>query len=64
MHNGSMINLMTTTEVCDLLKISPQTLYAWRLRNEGPPAIKVGRHLRFREADVERWLNQRLAAAK
>lgn len=59
-----MITLLTTSEVCDLLKISPKTLYSWRLRNEGPPAIKVGRHLRFREADVERWLEYRIATAK
>jgi len=53
-----MPSLLTTTEVCDLLKISPQTLYSWRDRGLGPRAIKVGRHLRFRETDVERWLNE------
>lgn len=59
-----MIKLMTTAEVCELLKVQPQTLYSWRLRNVGPPAIKVGRHLRFREEDVERWLDQRFLARK
>lgn len=59
-----MIQLLTTTEVCELLKISPHTLYQWRLRNEGPVAIKVGRHLRFREADVDRWLDTQVAKEK
>jgi predicted DNA-binding transcriptional regulator AlpA len=36
------------------------TLYYWRHRGEGPPALKVGRHLRYRPEDVRRWLDSRV----
>ena len=39
-------------------------MYAWSYRGEGPPLIKVGRHLRYRDSDVEAWLqSQRRAVA-
>lgn len=37
--------------------VPPQTIYRWRTEGKGPRAIKVGRHLRFRRADVEAWLD-------
>jgi hypothetical protein len=43
-------------------RIRPSTLYAWKYRGEGPPAIKVGRELLYRESDVIAWLD-RLAAS-
>jgi excisionase family DNA binding protein len=51
--------LMTTVELADYLEIPIATLYSWRTKGEGPPAIKVGRHLRYRASDVERWLETR-----
>jgi predicted DNA-binding transcriptional regulator AlpA len=32
-----------------------KTIYGLRYRGQAPPAIKVGRGLRFAVADVERW---------
>ena len=34
------------------------TLYRWRYVGTGPPAIKVGRHLRFDPDDLEMWIGQ------
>jgi excisionase family DNA binding protein len=51
--------LMTTVELAEYLEIPIATLYGWRTKREGPPAIKVGRHLRYRASDVERWLETR-----
>ncbi|MBI4941871.1 MAG: helix-turn-helix domain-containing protein [Actinobacteria bacterium] len=48
--------LMTIDEVAAYLQVPVQTLYTWRVRSKGPLAIKVGRHLRWRSADVEQWL--------
>lgn len=42
-----------------VLGIPVQTLYAWHSRGEGPPAYKIGRHLRYRPDDVEAWLAER-----
>jgi len=35
------------------------TVYAWRHKGTGPRGIKVGRHVRYRRRDVERWLESR-----
>jgi excisionase family DNA binding protein len=51
--------LLTVTQVADLLQVPRQTLYGWRTRNEGPPGLKVGRHVRYRLRDVEEWLDTR-----
>ena len=51
-----MKRLLTTQEVAEYLGKSP-----WWIRENigalGIPAIKVGRHWRFDEDDVESWLN-------
>lgn len=52
--------LLTCREVADLFKCSPRSLGnpAWR-RSIGLPAIKLGRGLRFRPADVEACMEKR-----
>lgn len=52
-----MEKLLTPTEVSDLLGVPVATLYAWRHRGKGPAAIKVGRHLRYRPEQVERFVD-------
>ena len=53
-----MGHLMTTEDVAQFLRVPVNTIYAWRSRDVGPPAIKVGRHLRWRREDVQRWLDE------
>jgi excisionase family DNA binding protein len=48
--------LLWPGEVSDILGVPVATLYQWRRRSIGPPAIRVGRHLRYRPADLEAWL--------
>lgn len=48
--------LLTPEEVAARLKIPRATLHQWRYRREGPPAIRVGRHLRYPEDEYEAWL--------
>ena len=51
--------LATLAEVAAFLRVPPATLYRWRYMGGGPPAYRVGKHLRFRWRDVERWLSER-----
>ena len=37
---------------------SPRTLEKWRKDGDGPPYIKVGHFVRYRESAVQRWLDQ------
>jgi len=50
--------LMTLPEVAEYLNVPPATLYAWRYRNAGPRSVKVGRHVRYRRSDVEKYLDR------
>ncbi|WP_328466724.1 helix-turn-helix domain-containing protein [Actinoplanes sp. NBC_00393] len=63
---------MTTTTTDDLwtiertsqyLGVPVQTLYAWRKRDYGPPAGRVGRHLRYDPDEVRQWFRQQRQAA-
>ena len=47
--------ILTPTEVAELLKVPVATLYAWRHKKTGPRAAEIGRHLRYRRRDVEEW---------
>jgi excisionase family DNA binding protein len=51
--------LLTTEDLAGYLKVPVATVYQWKVRGTGPPAIAVGRHRRYRRADVERWLKER-----
>jgi len=50
--------LLTPDEVAVWLGKPKATLYAWRSRNLGPRGIRVGNALRYRRAEVERWLDE------
>jgi predicted DNA-binding transcriptional regulator AlpA len=52
--------LVGVDELSAYLDVPVATLYGWRYRREGPPGFRVGRHLRYRWSDVERWVEQRL----
>lgn len=56
---GDMLpNLMTIQAVAEYLGVPVKTIYNWRAEGKGPRGIRVGRHLRYRLADVEAWLDQ------
>ena len=51
-------SLATAEQLSEFLGVPVATLYQWRHRGIGPRASKVGRHLRYRWSDVEKWLDQ------
>jgi excisionase family DNA binding protein len=51
----------TVAEVAAYLRVPVETLYAWRKRGHGPPAARVGRHLRYDPADLRAWVKGRVA---
>lgn len=48
--------LLSAQDLAVYLEVPVKTIYAWRYRNIGPRGFRVGKHLRFRWRDVERWL--------
>ncbi len=56
--------LLTIEDLARLLGVPVPTIYAWRYRGEGPRGYKVGRHVRFRLAEVNAWREGRADVAK
>ena len=57
MRTPARDRLLDLAEVAAWLNVAPKTLRDMRYRRTGPPALKVGGQLRWRAADVERWLD-------
>lgn len=55
-HHKKGERLLTLPEVADYIGVPLQTLYAWRSRGDGPRGIRVGKHVRVRRDELERWL--------
>ena len=51
------MTLIDTRQLSENLQIPPRTLDQWAYRGKGPAFIRVGRHRRYRQADVEAWLD-------
>lgn len=47
-------SLLRVEEVCDLLRVGPTFVYRHAAELGG---VKVGRHLRFRQRDIDAWLD-------
>jgi hypothetical protein len=50
--------LWTVEDVSAFLRVPIATLYQWRHHHIGPPALKVGRHLRYDPAALRSWLTE------
>lgn len=51
-----MANLLCINDVMKMVKVSRSTVYTWI--NAGLPYLKIGRSIRFNEADLVSWLEQ------
>lgn len=49
--------LLNNDSTADKLEISRRTLPVWRVQGRGPRHIKVGRLVRYDEAEVDAWLD-------
>lgn len=45
-------------DVGHFLDVPVATIYQWRVRGEGPPATRMGKHLRFEPAAVRAWVTK------
>ncbi len=53
--------LWTVEQVSAFLQVPVATLYQWRHHRSGPPAFKVGKHLRYDPGAVRSWLTEQAA---
>ena len=49
--------LLNVNDVAKFLRVNVSTVYSWAQNGE-LPAIKIGRSWRFRQSDLEIWLDE------
>jgi len=62
MTNTSPEALWDVSDVAAYLRVPVETVYRWRKRRIGPPAARIGRHLRYDPAVVRSWFASQTAA--
>lgn len=59
--NMAAADLVTRREAAQIMGIQPQTLAAWAHHDRySLPFCKVGRAVRYRRTDIEKWIESRL----
>ena len=48
--------LMSITDLSEMLGVPIHKLYRWRHKGDGPVGYRIGRHVKYRGATVEAWL--------
>ena len=51
---------LTTSEAAHYLHVQPATLEQWRWNGRGPNYVKIGRSCRYRQVDLESFLEARV----
>ncbi|HUG07383.1 MAG TPA: helix-turn-helix domain-containing protein [Acidimicrobiia bacterium] len=54
--------LFSPRQLSAYLNMSVATIYDWRQRKCGPHGFRVGKHLRYRKSDVDRWTDEQIRA--
>lgn len=52
-HETAFLNL---TKAAEHLGISPNTLYVWRHRRQGPPSFRMGGRVMYRISALNEWV--------
>ena len=50
--------LLRQEEASELIRVPVRTLEGWRSHGLGPPFIKFGRHIFYRESDLDAFLER------
>ena len=51
------INLITTSELAELLNTSANSIRVMRARGKSPPYLKISKEVLYDVEDVKKWLN-------
>lgn len=54
---SGLVPLMSMEDLADFLGVPVATIYDWRVDDKGPCGVRVGRHVKFTQADVLAWID-------
>lgn len=49
--------IRTPAELAEQVFVPVATVYQWNSKGTGPRYIRVGRHVRYRQSDIDDWLD-------
>ena len=52
--------IFTTPKAAEALGVKPATLEVWRCQGRGPVFVKLGRAVRYRQCDLDDFINRGL----
>jgi len=58
--NQNQQNMLNEKQVAIIIGLTVHSLRAWRLNGRGPRYCKIGRAVRYRIEDVQRFIESRL----
>ena len=58
-ESAARARMLSPDDLAEYLGVSVATVYQWNHHGTGPTPIPVGKHVRYRGNDVERWLDER-----
>lgn len=58
-QEATVSEVLTPAQASEYLQVPVETLRRWRSVGIGPRHAKVGRHVRYRRAALDRWLDER-----
>jgi predicted DNA-binding transcriptional regulator AlpA len=50
--------LLPTWEAAEMIGSTPGTLRNWRMKGKGPKAIRVGGRAKYRQSELEAWIEE------
>ena len=56
---GMSSEWLSSEDLSNEFRIPLPSVRRWRYTGLGPPGVKLGRHVRYRREDVDRWIEQR-----
>ena len=57
-NNKTGNQLLTTEEVAQRLNVSTAVIYKYIAEDKLPPSIKMGNRHRWRNSDIEQWIDE------
>ena len=58
--DAASVRHLTTRQLAAREGVSLETVYVWNRDGTGPQRMRIGKHIRYRLADVEEWEQSRL----
>ena len=49
--------IRTPAQLAEQVFVPVTTVYQWNSKGTGPRYIRVGRHVRYRQSDIDAWLD-------